>query len=595
MNTAPPVARFSPQNSDGHPIPVKFPSLRRVNVSTILNHLIKGTAMHLTWKQRFSIGFMAGLGAGIIATALMLLLSVSIGGISLPEVFGSALTALMPPPLFDYLHRTIGGDAKHYLFYGILVGQCLVFALCGAVGNLIASSAIAQRLKIPDNHSNAQGQLHWTVGVFLALILWLLTGLLFLPLVGAGLFGAELVIGMNNTMLSLAVVGVTFGLLFVLAQNWLTLRHLHKQGVTVEEGDPARRAVLQRGLAFIGLGVFGVLAWRFITSGASSTSASVSGLVKQFKSKITPPPQPNYGEIQPVRFLSPEVTSNDQYYIVSKNLFADPTVDGNSWTLQVSGQVQHPYTFSYKELMALPRKQQYESMMCISNEVGGEYMSNALWEGIPLADLLARAGGIKGTATKVVLYAADDYSDSIHLSKALEPTTLVAVRMNGVTLPQGHGFPARLLVPGIYGMKHVKWITRIEVVNTDYQGYWQQRGWSDAAPIRLTSRIDTPLTGSTVAANKPTYIAGVAFSGNKGISEVDISLDAGQTWQRTTLKRPLSELTWVLWELPWQPTPGTYTVMVRAVDLEGNVQDPNVAPPLPDGSSGYHTIQVTAS
>jgi DMSO/TMAO reductase YedYZ molybdopterin-dependent catalytic subunit len=574
---------------------VNFHSLRRVNVSTILNHLVKGTAMHLTWKQRFSIGFMAGLGAGIIASALMLLLSVTVGGISLPEVLGSALTALMPPPLFDYLHRTIGGDAKHYLFYGILVGQCLVFALCGAAGNIIASSTVAQRLRIPDGNSDAQGQLHWIVGVFLALILWLLTGLLFLPLVGAGLFGSELVIGMNNTMLSLAVVGVTFGLLFVLAQNWLTLRRLHKQGVPVEEGDPERRAVLQRGLAFIGVGVFGVLAWRFITSGASSTSASVSGLVKQFKSKITPPPQPNYGDIQPVRFLSPEVTSNDQYYIVSKNLFADPTVDGNSWNLQVSGQVQHPYTLSYKELLAMPTRQQYESMMCISNEVGGEYMSNALWEGIPLADLLARAGGVKGTATKVVLYAADDYSDSIHLSKALEPTTLVAVRMNGVTLPQGHGFPARLLVPGIYGMKHVKWITRIEVVNTDYQGYWQQRGWSDAAPIRLTSRIDTPLIGSTVAANKQTYIAGVAFSGNKGISEVDVSLDAGQTWQRATLKRPLSELTWVLWELPWQPTPGTYTIMARAIDLEGNVQDPNVEPPLPDGSSGYHTIQVTAS
>src|SRR2546428_11000225 len=141
----------------------------------------------LHWKQRFSIGFTAGLVAGIVATALMLLLSVTVGGISLPEVFGSALTVLMPPPLFDYLHRTIGGDAKHYLFYGILVGQCLVFALCGAVGNLIGSSSIAWRLGISDSNSSAQEQLHWTVGVFLALILSLLTCLLFLPLVGAWL------------------------------------------------------------------------------------------------------------------------------------------------------------------------------------------------------------------------------------------------------------------------------------------------------------------------------------------------------------------------------------------------------------------------
>jgi hypothetical protein len=212
-----------------------------------------------------------------------------------------------------------------------------------------------------------------------------------------------------------------------------------------------------------------------------------------------------------------------------------------------------------------------------------------------LADLLARAGTIKPGATKVVLYAADDYSDSIHLSKALEPTTLVALRMNHQTLPQGHGYPARLLVPGIYGMKHVKWITKIEVVNTDFQGYWQQRGWNDAAPIRLTSRIDTPLTGSSVSANKLTYIAGVAFSGNEGISEVDVSFDKGATWKRATLKKPLSDLTWVLWEIPWQPTAGSYAVTVRAIDLQGNVQDPHDAPPLPDGSSGYDSVDITAS
>ena len=218
--------------------------------------------------------------------------------------------------------------------------------------------------------------------------------------------------------------------------------------------------------------------------------------------------------------------------------------------------------------------------MCISNDVGGQYMSNALWEGIPLVDLLQRAG-VKTGATKIVFHAADDYTDSIHLTKALEPTTLLAVQMNGDTLPQEHGFPARMLVPGIYGMKHCKWLTRIEVVNYDYQGYWQQRGWSDAAPVRMTSRIDTPLTGSSTKVNQTTYIAGVAFSGNKGISEVDVSTDAGQNWQRAILKQPLSGLTWVLWELAWQPSKAdSYTIVVRAIDLEGNVQDPNEEPPL---------------
>lgn len=549
----------------------------------------------LSRRRRFNIGFLAGLAAGILATALMLFLSVTLQGISLPEAFGSALTQLMPPSLFDYLHLLIGGDAKHYLFYGIIVGQCLVFALSGALCALLVGTV--QR--------KAQVWLHWTTGILLALVLWLLTGFLFLPLTGAGLFGAQLATGLVTSMLSLGAVGLVFGLFFVFIYNWLLQRRLQVQGAPVGgvKTDLSRRATLWRALEVAGVGVLGVLAWRFISDGfggagggmGTSSNVPESRLVQQFKRKIVPPPKPNYGDISPAPLLSSEVTPNDRYYIVSKNLFSDPQVDASSWSLTVNGQVMSPYTLTYKELMNLPRKQQYESMMCVSNEVGGQYMSNALWEGIPLADLLNRAGGVKPGATKVVLYAADDYSDSIHLTKALEPTTLVAVRMNGQTLPQGHGFPARLLVPGIYGMKHVKWITRIEIVNSDYQGYWQQRGWSDAAPIRLTARIDTPLIGSTLKANKQTYIAGVAFSGNLGISEVDVSLDAGQTWQKAVLKRPLSALTWVLWELPWQLARGSYTIVVRAIDMQGNVQDPTMAPPLPDGSSGYHSIDVTVT
>jgi DMSO/TMAO reductase YedYZ molybdopterin-dependent catalytic subunit len=541
----------------------------------------------LSRKQLFKTGFIAGAAAGIVASVVMLLLSVTLNGISLPEVFGSALTQLMPPALFAFLHSIIGGDAKFYFFYGILVGQCLVFAVSGGLYNLLFSSAkFAER--------RTAGQLRWSDGLLLATLLWLVVGIVFLPLTGVGIFGMSLTIGLVSSMASLAAVGIVFGLLFVGIQNWLLLRDVQKQGIEVpkevNEANMSRRIVLQRSGIALGVGILTVLAWRFISS-ANTASSTVAKLVGQYKSKITPP-VPNYGTVQPVPNLSSEITPNDQYYIVSKNLFADPTVNGSTWSLNIHGLVNKPYTLNYNELMALPMKQQYESMMCISNEVGGQYMSNAKWEGIPLIDLLQRAG-LKPGATKVVLSAVDDYSDSIHLAKALEPTTLVAVRMNDVTLPDGHGFPARLLVPGIYGMKHVKWMSDIEVVSTDYQGYWQTRGWSDAAPIRLTSRIDTPLTGTVLAANKPTYVAGVAFSGNKGISEVDVSLDNGNTWQHATLQKPQSDLTWVLWEIPWTPAKGTYSIVVHAIDLEGNVQDPTQEPPLPDGSSGYHTISVS--
>ena len=547
-----------------------------------------------TRRQRFWNGFVAGLGAGSIATAFMLLLSVTFSGISLPEVFGSALTQLMPPSMFNTLHELIGGDAKHYFFYCIIVGQVLVFAVSGGLCTLFVGRVKAEK--------NGQEQLSWIAGAVLIAVLLLFTGLVLLPITGAGVFGASLVIGAVNTIVSLAAVGVIFAGSFVLLQNQLVERRIRllNAPVEVQAKSERRRALVIQGIQLVGLGTLGVLAWRFITggqgltSGGSATSTTTTpSLLQGYKKKIVPVPTPNYGNVQQIPLLSKEITPNDQYYVVSKNLFSDPMVNGDTWHLSVSGEIERSFSLSYNELIALPTKQQYESMMCISNEVGGPYMSSALWEGIPLADLLARGGAITPGATKVVLYATDDYSDSIHLSKALEPTTLLAFRMNGATLPQGHGFPLRLLVPGIYGMKHVKWITRIEVVNTDFQGYWQQRGWSDAAPIRLTSRIDVPLTGVTLGADKPTYIAGVAFSGNKGISQVDVSFDMGKTWNKATLKRPLSALTWVLWELPWQPKSGSYTIIVRAIDLQGNVQDPNIAPPLPDGSSGYHSIQVT--
>ena len=190
----------------------------------------------------------------------------------------------------------------------------------------------------------------------------------------------------------------------------------------------------------------------------------------------------------------------------------------------------------------------------------------------------------------------DDYSDSIHLSKALEPTTLLATRMNGVTLPDGHGFPVRMLVPGIYGMKHCKWLSRIEVVNYDFQGYWQQRGWNDLAPVRLTSRIDTPLDGGSVPVNRVTYIAGVAFSGEQRHQRSRCQPRLRSDLAARCPQKAAVNLTWVVWEYAWKPTSQENVIMtVRAIDLEGNVQDPTEAPPLPNGSSGYHSISTFVS
>ncbi|GCF07216.1 molybdopterin-dependent oxidoreductase [Dictyobacter arantiisoli] len=554
--------------------------------------------------ERFKRGALAGLLAGILASLIMLLLSLTIGSTSLPEALGSSIAQTLPLPIFSYLHDLLGVDAKRYLFAIILIGQCLVFALFGGLCNLFVD-----RLKF-GQWRDEQGDLSYSTGLTLSGILWLFSGLIFLPLTGSGVFGSQLPTGVSSTMASLALTGIAFGLIFILIHNWLVWRSLRlnnaagdsETAAMLAEKQAQRRSLIRNGLVVLGLGTFGVAAWRFIVSssglgsGSSAADPQLQGtLIQNYQAKISPPPVPEYGTLSTVKGLTPEVTANTNFYTVSKNFVSDPTVNGQTWKLTVDGQITQPFTMTYNEIAAMPMHSQTETMMCISNEVGGNYMSNAKWDGIALKDLLQRAGSIKPGATKVVLYAADGYSDSIHLSKALEPTTMVALRMNGVTLPNNHGYPARLLVPGIYGMKHVKWIERIEVVNTDYQGYWQQNGWSDPAPIKMTSRIDTPANGAQISANQPTYIAGIAFASNKGISQVDVSMDSGQHWQKALLKKPLSDLTWVLWEVPWQPKAGSHQIVVRAIDLQGNVQSPLSAAPLPNGSSGYHTIKVTAN
>lgn len=292
--------------------------------------------------------------------------------------------------------------------------------------------------------------------------------------------------------------------------------------------------------------------------------------------------------------LSPEVTPNDKFYRISKNLF-DPVVKVDKWSLDIKGMVERPLRLAYDGLKILPAVQQYTTLECISNEVGGDLISNALWKGVRLKELLDKAG-VKSKAKKVVFTCADGYSTGIPLTKALHPDTILAYEMNGVPLPTDHGFPLRLINPGHYGMKNPKWITGIELTDRDYKGYWETRGWSDQARVKTMSRIDVPVGGSSTKAGKQ-FIAGIAFAGDRGIQQVEVSTDDGRTWQKAVVKKALSPYTWVLWAFEWElskePTMhGRLLVKVRATDGKGQVQTAEVAPPLPDGASGLHAIMV---
>ena len=271
-----------------------------------------------------------------------------------------------------------------------------------------------------------------------------------------------------------------------------------------------------------------------------------------------------------------------------------PRVDVADWRLDIKGVVESPFSLTYDQLLDLDAVEQVHTLECISNYVGGDLISTAVWTGAPLRDLLGRAR-VKSGAYDVVFTSVDGYTDSIPLAKAMEDRTLVAYLMNGKTVPQGHGYPARMLVPNIYGMKNVKWIRTIEVVDYDFLGYWMQQGWSDSAIVNTNSRIDVP--GRNVRwSGGEIVIGGIAFAGSRGISKVEISDDGGKTWQTATIETPLGPLSWRRWTLRWTP-PGTgsFKLAVRSTDGEGNTETPVARDPYPNGATGYDVASVNVN
>jgi DMSO/TMAO reductase YedYZ molybdopterin-dependent catalytic subunit len=289
--------------------------------------------------------------------------------------------------------------------------------------------------------------------------------------------------------------------------------------------------------------------------------------------------------------LTPRITPVPDFYVVDEAM-VDPVLDPMTWKLAVGGSVRAPFSLSFDDLMRLPAVERYQTLECISDPVGGGLISTARWEGIPLAEILDRAG-LEPGAVEVVFRSADGYSDSLPIGQALDERTIVAVGMNGYELPTEHGFPARLLSLGTYGMKNPKWLTAIEVVDRPYTGFWETRGWSKAAVVKTGCRIDVPAQGTVV--HGETAVAGIAFSGDRGISAVQVSTDGGRTWSDAVVEEPLSPSTWVRWMYRWVPRrSGAHTLKARAFDNSGVPQAGAWAPPHPNGASGYPEIAVRA-
>ncbi|MER5453497.1 molybdopterin-dependent oxidoreductase [Micromonospora sp. NPDC002389] len=303
------------------------------------------------------------------------------------------------------------------------------------------------------------------------------------------------------------------------------------------------------------------------------------------------PPLPAGVDLQ-VPGLTPFVTENRRFYRIDTALVV-PQVDPETWRLRIHGRVRNPVTLSFADLLARPMVERYVTLACVSNEVGDDLIGNARWLGVPIRELLDEVQPLDG-ADQVVGRSVDGWTCGTPTAVLRDGRdALLAVGMNGEPLPVAHGFPARMVVPGLYGyVSACKWITELELTSfADFDAYWVPRGWSAEGPVKTQSRIDTPRPRNRPAPG-PVTVAGVAWAQHRGVRRVEVRVDGGP-WQEAELAPTASVDTWVQWSWRWEATPGEHTLQVRATDSTGETQTGQRQAVAPDGATGWHSVTLT--
>jgi DMSO/TMAO reductase YedYZ molybdopterin-dependent catalytic subunit len=503
-------------------------------------------------------GLLAGFVAGIVMTTAMLLLATL--GVATPLVIiGDRLSVFIPPGPFLSLMGKVGGY-NHLKQLGVgstIAGQLVVGAIGGAIFGWFARRKPA---RIP-----AIG----TMSIFVVLPIVIFAIALW-PVLGTSYIGLPIQVARLVTLIGFALCVLLFERTLVIGFGFLTTERTGKQDYEFTPAIGRRAFVLGTiGLAAVGGGA--ALARKLYRAAAFSYDGT------QYKGSIVQP-----------------ITPNDLFYCVTKNVI-DPKVNIDLWHLEIGGLVQNAATWRFQDLVGFKPTTQETTLMCISNGLDAGLISNAVWKGLPLRDLLDQAGVLSGAA-RVRLHGVDNYTDTIPLEKAMKPTTLLAYEMNGAPLPDRHGYPLRVIVPGYFGEKNVKWLTRIEVTDANAKGFYEAQGWGPDFIVPTRSRIDVPDDWVFVSSSKltaPIEVKGIAFGGDRGISRVELSFDDGQTWSDAEIYYSGGNLAWSLWKAKWTPAAaGDYSLVVRATDGEGDVQELEEDRGPFSGVSGLHRINV---
>lgn len=489
-------------------------------------------------------------GSVLVAAAVAVALAVAarqVAGVRLlAEVVLDATTDGSSPQDFSFLLRSLQDLARPLLFATVILGQIIAYAASWRL-----TSVLQREDGLPLRQAAAALVSFAAIAVFT-----LLLGLVF----DAGL-------GSQTTwpeyLLVVAGCAAVFAIAAAAVEAWTA-------GAGREPKDARRRLLLGKGSA--------------VAAGAIAVYVLGAQVLQTRKGGTEQGAHP--GE------PTPEVTPNDIFYVVSKNLIDPPKVDAGSWRLRIGGDVASPAELTLEEIRAMPAVEQYATFQCISNEVGGYLAGTALWKGVPLRDLLALVRPL-GSARHLWFESTDDYTEDLPLAFAMLDGVMLAYDMNGVPLPHDHGFPLRLVAPGKYGMKQPKWIHSISLRPEAEDGYWARRGWDTEAGVQTSGRIDVPKQRALIEA-RSVLVQGIAFAGRRGIQRVEVSTDGGVTWGEATLKQPLSPYAWVLWQYAWQdvPSSGEHRILARATDGEGATQTSVKASPFPRGATGYPEIEV---
>lgn len=506
--------------------------------------------------------FRIGVVAGCAFLVVELLARLVAGVPSVPELLQDRLVVLAPGPVFSFVLDRLYYLGKPLFFTGMLVLQLV---LAGVGGVVVA---------------------RWRRPAALAAILWLLTGFVVFPIFGRGVFANQVSVAVATLIAfgAYALALVYYGGAPMGSAIRTTAESAETTGNPLGgPANPERRLLLGGGVSLLATIVLGrevIGALPTVTSNAATTTSNPA----------TPSPTSGIAAASSTP-LPAGVTPISDFYEVSKNL-VDPVVSAKSWHLTVDGLVDHPLSLTYEQILAQPSVVAYRTLECISNPVGGNLISNGRWRGTRMADLLNQAK-IQSGADVVNFTGVDGYTESMPLAKALDPTTLLAYHLDDQPLPAKHGFPLRVLGTGTYGMKNPKWLRRMEVAKTASTGFWVQQGWSKTAIVQTMSEFTEPPQGHQAKVG-PVAVKGVAFSGARGIRQVEVSTDSGKTWQAAHLESSLGRFTWVIWDFPWHPTkPGNYSLVVRATDGTGQVQTSRTMDTFPDGATGYDQINVT--